>query len=140
MGPEDLPDPESTSGHEHSPQVAGGRKLTDRSQSISLKISGAYLHRQETRPATHLVRPKRPAIKTLLLFATGTLMVATASIVVANSVHLPALSTGLAVVATITTGFSGMIKFQEHWIRYRSTATALEVLKLRYEVGTHPFD
>jgi Protein of unknown function (DUF4231) len=70
----------------------------------------------------------------------GASMVATASIVVANSFHFPALSTALAVVATITTGLSGMVKYQEHWIRYRNTATALEALKLRYEVGLHPFE
>jgi hypothetical protein len=70
----------------------------------------------------------------------GASMVATASIVVANSFHFPALSTALAVVATITTGLSGMVKYQEHWIRYRNTATALEALKLRYEVGMRPFE
>jgi hypothetical protein len=70
----------------------------------------------------------------------GASMVATASIVVANSFHFPALSTALAVVATISTGLSGMVKYQEHWIRYRNTAIALEALKLRYEVGLHPFE
>jgi Protein of unknown function (DUF4231) len=70
----------------------------------------------------------------------GASMMATAAIVVANSLHFPALSTGLAVVATIATGFSGMVKFQEHWIRYRNTATALEALKLRYEIGMLPFE
>jgi hypothetical protein len=70
----------------------------------------------------------------------GISIVATSSIVVANSLHLPALSTALAVIATMTTGFSSTVKFQEHWIRYRSTATALEGLKLKYEVGMHPFE
>lgn len=69
----------------------------------------------------------------------GASMIATASIVVANSFHFPALSTALAVIATVSTGLSGMVKYQEHWIRYRNTATALEALKLRYEVGMHPF-
>jgi hypothetical protein len=69
----------------------------------------------------------------------GLSMVATSSIVVANTLHLGALSTGLAVAATIATGFSGMVKFQEHWIRYRNTATTLEALKLRYELGMRPF-
>jgi hypothetical protein len=69
----------------------------------------------------------------------GASMIATASIVVANSFHFPALSTALAVIATVTTGLSSMVRYQEHWIRYRNTATALEALKLRYEVGMHPF-
>jgi Protein of unknown function (DUF4231) len=70
----------------------------------------------------------------------GASMIATSSIVVANSLHFGSLSTGLAVVATVATGFSGMVKFQEHWIRYRNTASALEGLQLRYEVGLRPFD
>jgi hypothetical protein len=70
----------------------------------------------------------------------GTSMIATSSIVVANSLHLGSLSTGLAVVATVATGFSGMVKFQEHWIRYRNSASALEGLQLRYELGMRPFD
>jgi hypothetical protein len=68
----------------------------------------------------------------------GLSTIATASIVVANSLHFTVLSTGLAVGATIATGFAGMVKFQEQWIRYRSAATALDALKLRYELGMHP--
>jgi hypothetical protein len=69
-----------------------------------------------------------------------TSLISTALIVVANGLHYAALSTGLAVAATIATGLATTAKFQEHWVRYRRTATALEGLKLRYEVGSQPFD
>jgi Protein of unknown function (DUF4231) len=70
----------------------------------------------------------------------GASFVSTSLIVVANSLHFPTASTILAVVASIATGFSGLTKFQEHWIRYRRTAIALEALKLKYEVGARPFE
>jgi hypothetical protein len=69
-----------------------------------------------------------------------TSLISTALIVFANGLHYAALSTGLAVAATIATGLAATAKFQEHWIRYRRTANALDGLKLRYEVGAHPFD
>jgi hypothetical protein len=70
----------------------------------------------------------------------GTSFVSTSLIVVANSLHFPTASTILAVVASVATGFSGLTKFQEHWVRYRRTTIALEGLKLKYEVGAHPFE
>jgi hypothetical protein len=70
----------------------------------------------------------------------GISVVATTLIVLANGIHLPLLSSTLAVVATISTGAAGILRSQENWVRYRSTANALQNLKLNYDIGAPPFN
>jgi hypothetical protein len=70
----------------------------------------------------------------------GMSMAATTLIVLANSVHMPLLSSVLALVATLATGAAGLLKSQENWVRYRNAANALESLKLKYDIGAPPFD
>jgi hypothetical protein len=123
----------------HSSSEAPKNAQPSHGQLISKSAALTYLSKKLD-PQRAWFDKKAERSKLFYYYLLGTSMIATSSIVVANSLHFGALSTGLAVVATVTTGFSSMVKFQEHWIRYRNTATALEALKLRYEIGMHPFD
>jgi hypothetical protein len=72
---------------------------------------------------------------------TGTQLVGTASIPVVNSLtHSVGLSSILAGMAAIATGFGQFLRHHDHWLRYRAAAAALDGLQKRYEVGLPPFD
>jgi hypothetical protein len=135
------PDREFSSEQEHLSLITGGSESSPPAHGSLVSKSAALIYiSKKLDPQRNWFDKNATRSKLFHYSLLGTSMIATASIVVANSLHFPALSTGLAVVATIATGFSGMVKFQEHWIRYRNTATALEGLKLRYEVGMLPFE
>jgi Protein of unknown function (DUF4231) len=142
VSPFDLnkPDSPSASDNEAAMMAAAAENVPPvEAPLLSQAAAETYISRKLD-PQLIWFKKKAERSKLFHYSTLGGSMVATSSIVVANSLHLSPLSTGLAVVATIATGLSGMAKFQENWVRYRGAATALETLKLRYEVGMHPFE
>jgi hypothetical protein len=65
----------------------------------------------------------------------------TSSIPVANALlSTSTVSTVLAAAAALATGYLQLGKFHDDWVRYRTTAAALDAIKLRYELKLSPFE
>ena len=71
---------------------------------------------------------------TIQLFMTSSIPVA--NVLLGSSTA----STVLAAIAALATGYLQMGKFHDDWIRYRTTAAALDAIKLRYELKLSPFE
>ena len=68
-------------------------------------------------------------------------LVMTSSIPIANALlSTSTASTVLAAAAALATGYLQMGKFHDDWVRYRTTAAALDAIKLRYELKLSPFE
>jgi len=72
----------------------------------------------------------------------STQLVMTTSIPVANTLagNSTVASTILAALAALATGLQQMGKFHENWVRYRTAASSLDAIQLRYNLGLSPFD
>lgn len=123
--------------------------MCNESDSASEGKEAAHLRAPEGAATTYIAKRLDPQIqwfntkaklsKSLHYVFFGVAFVSTSCIVIANTTNMRWLTTVLAVISTIASGFAGLAKFQENWIRYRSTAFALEGLKLKYELGVQPF-
>jgi hypothetical protein len=118
-------------------QSAKDSDATDRLVTESVAIE--YISKKVV-PQQRWFDRKATRAKFLHYSLLGISMVATTFIILANSIHLPILSSTLALIATMATGATGLLKFQENWIRYRSAANALEHSRLKYEIGAPPFN
>jgi hypothetical protein len=101
------PDPESTSEHEHSPQVAGAPESSPPAHGplISKSAALAYISKKLD-PQRSWFDQNAQRSKLFHYSLLGTSMVATASIVVANSVHLAA---GLSLVTAVGVSIFGIV-------------------------------
>jgi hypothetical protein len=112
----------------------------DSAPQVSRETAQAYLDKR-VKPQQLWFDKRATDAKSWHYRLTGAQMVATAAIPVINVfTHSVMASTVLAFVAAVASGFAQLWKHQEHWVRYRATASALDSLQIRYELRLPPFD
>ena len=59
---------------------------------------------------------------------------------ISNQYVLNITTGALGVIIAVITGVSALYKFDEKWIKYRTTAESLKYEKILYETGVAPYD
>ncbi len=62
------------------------------------------------------------------------------SVIINDQTTLKITTSALGVVIAVITGVSALYKFEEKWIKYRTTAEALKHEKVLYETRVEPYD
>jgi hypothetical protein len=122
------------------PSQAGAQQEEATTFKVTAEAAAAYIERYLA-PQKDWYERKALTAKRWHYALVSLQMIATTSIPFVNYLTRSLVaSTALAVTAAAATGFSQLLRAQERWVIYRSTASALATLQLHYELQLPPFD